>query len=265
MGWVGGTLFEKYSLRRPSLKEAFARPKPHSRQSIRAATVVQCETPYTFGDWVSEYLGSLGPELPLSSPLLVPEPIADKPYARRDLDRLGIEVIEVHRPIFVEDATVIPKAKPAHHWSRREVEAYRRAFRIEPPTPRPGSVLYISREGERGEAVDRAYPSRRIAEMLEPLGARIVRARDTSQDEFGALAGEAETVIADHGAAMFNMLFWQPKRVIELFSDHFWTSCFLFLGRAMDVPEYRLIRVAPFDEAGFLRSIVSDLHAEEGV
>lgn len=78
---------------------------------------------------------------------------------------------------------------------------------------------------------------------MTDLGATIIRARDTSLDQYRALASEAETVVADHGAAMCNILFWNTKYIIECFTDDWWSNCFLMLASALGVQHHALVRV----------------------
>ena len=243
MAWVGGALHEGMGLRAASLGDILARPRGRRLRRLPRGTILACETLYSFGDWVSEFLATLVAASPLGSPLLVPAFAWEKPYVRRDLAALGVEVVRVDRPVRVEAATVLYKSRPMHYWTAAEVAAYRRAFQVAPPAPRPGSAIYLSREGERGESGFRQYPSRQVAEILEPLGVRTVLARQTTQEQYRALADQAETVVADHGAAMFNMLFWNPRRVIELVNGAWWNNCFLFLAQDLGVGDYRLVDV----------------------
>jgi capsular polysaccharide biosynthesis protein len=181
--------------------------------------------------------------MPLAAPLLMPSQLMAKSYVRRDLGLLGIEVYPVERPVLIRKALVLPKMRHSHYFTRNEVVALRRALRVEPPLPRNGSILYLSREGERGEFIDREYPSAEISPLLEQSGVKIVRARETSLEQYRELASEAETVVADHGAAMCNLIFWNTKHVIELFNKSWWANCFLMLANAMEIQDYALVRV----------------------
>ena len=89
----------------------------------------------------------------------------------------------------------------------------------------------------------RSYPSDTIGVIMRELGATVVRTRETSLDRYRELAGEAETVVADHGGAMCNLLFWNTKYIVELYNDDWWTSCFLMLARGLGVRCYALVRV----------------------
>jgi hypothetical protein len=259
MGWVDGAFYQRYSLREPALRDLFVRPSPNAASPVPQGTVVQAETPATYGDWVSEHLVSLVTALPICPPLLMPKHLMDKSYVRRDLALLGIETVAVERPVLVHKAVVLPKRRFSHYWTADEVEAYRRALHIEPIQPRPGSILYISREGEQSEGTFRNYPSELTAGIMTELGARVVLARQTSYEEYLALAEEAETVIADHGSAMCNLLFWNTRNVIELFNEQWWNGCFLFLAKALGIENYALIRVDNIDRSELRCRIIHHL------
>jgi hypothetical protein len=243
MAWKDGVLYRKYSLREPALRDLYERPIEKPTVILPNGIVVQAETPYTYGDWVSEHLCMLATAMPIAMPLLMPRHLMAKPYVRRDLSLLGIETYTVESNLLVKKALVLPKGRRAHYFTREEVVAIRRAYHVDSTPPRPGSILYLSREGERGEAIQRDYPSETIGTIMNNLGAKVVRTRETSLDQYRELAPEAETVVADHGAAMCNILFWNTKYLIECFKDDWWTNCFLMLARALGVQRHALMRV----------------------
>ena len=78
----------------------------------------------------------------------------------------------------------------------------------------------------------------------------------TSLDEYRELAAEAETVVADHGAAMCNLVFWNTKYIIELFTDAWWDNCFLMLATALGVQRHALVRVNNTTRENIRRSII---------
>ena len=153
----------------------------------------------------------------------------------------------------------MPKRRSNHYFTREEVLAVRRAFHVDFTPPRPGSILYLSREGEHAEAIQRDYPSDTIGTIMSNLGVRVVRTRETSLDQYRELASEAETVIADHGAAMCNMLFWNTKYIIECFTDDWWTNCFLMLARALGVQRHALVRVNNTTAGNIRQRIIQEM------
>ena len=82
MGWVKNTLYERYSLRYPTIKQ-LVKPFSHTA-SLSQGTVVQAKIPYSYGDWVTEHLVSITQALPLNLPLLLPKSLMAKSYVRRD-------------------------------------------------------------------------------------------------------------------------------------------------------------------------------------
>ena len=156
MGWAGGTLRERYSLQKPVLADLVSPPFPRAKSSIPRGTVVQTQFPNTYGDWVGEYLMTLTNAPPVRPPLLVPSHLMERSYVRRDLAILGLETMVVERPVLVHEALVLPKRHYLWYFTADQVAAYRRAFRIDPPRPRPGSILYLSRQGREERVQERA-------------------------------------------------------------------------------------------------------------
>jgi hypothetical protein len=257
MTWLNGVLVQKYCVQEPSTKDVLGRPSFRSISSIPFGTIIQAETPYTYGDWVSEHLVTLSLALPIVEPLLMPQHLMNKSYIQRDLRALNIEAISVNTSVLVKSATVLSKPRPGHYWRDEEVPAYRAAFNIHPCSPKVGSLLYLSREGEKSESQDRQYPNLEVANIVRSLGGKVVVTQKTTYEEYCALAIDAETVIADHGGAMFNLLNWNTKNVIELFSDNWWTNCFLFLSKPLGVSNYALVNIDRFDAAVFTKRLTS--------
>ena len=199
MAWKDGTLHRRYSLQEPALRDLNEHPIEKPTVILPEGILVQAETPYTYGDWVSEHLCTLASAMPMTAPVLMPRHLMEKLYVRRDLSILGIESYTVESTLLVKKALVLPKRRSSHYFTRAEVSAVRRAFHVDFTPPRPGSILYLSREGEHAEAVQRDYPSDTIGNIMSNLGVRVVRTRETSLDQYRELAPEAETVIADHG------------------------------------------------------------------
>ncbi|WP_165070298.1 glycosyltransferase 61 family protein [Paludisphaera rhizosphaerae] len=243
MAWADGRLFEKYSIRKPSLRELVRKPSARRARVIDEAVVTQSETPYTFGDWTSQLLISILNRYPLTAPLVLPLRLYERSFVRRDLERLGIEVIPADVDLRIGHALVLPRTRPENAFTPADMRNFQRAFQIDAPTPRPGSIVYLSREGEASDSFERRYPSREVAEIVRGLGGRVVMARETSLDEYIRLAEHAETVVADHGSAICNILYWKPKRVVELFSTAWWNPYFLFFAHAHGVPSYRLMNI----------------------
>ena len=70
---------------------------------------------------------------------------------QRELAHLGIEYVTLDGPAVIGRACVLRKPSPLTFWREEEVTAYRALFRLDPPPPKPGSLLYLSRAGVRSE------------------------------------------------------------------------------------------------------------------
>lgn len=246
-GWVKGRLYEKYSIDpQPHLADLI--PPLGNIERIAQGSILQVEHPYTYGDWFAEVMVTLVHAQPnIEPPLLLPKNLLEKPYALRDLRKLNIEVRAVEKPVLVQEAVVIHKMHPRLEIGLNDVVAYRKTFAINPVTPKPGSILYLSRQGIKSERFNRTLQSEIIAQILAELGATIVLTGETGPEEYMDLASQAETVIADHGAAMYNLIYWKTQNLIELFSNDWWSSCFLSFGKALGIENYSLVCVDNLD------------------
>lgn len=243
MAWTNGRLNQRYSIRRPSPSEVWMRPKARDVEKIHQGTIVQSQYSNTWGDWVSEHLLILSKHRDFVAPLLIPETLYRRSYVVRDLNLLGLDVLPVRAPILVENALILNKTNFQLYWSAHETEAIRNALNVDPPAPAPGSLLYLSREDVQSELdVVRKFPHAAVSQLVHERGGMVVRTGEMSYEQTINLAANAETVIADHGAALCNLLFWRPKRVIELVTDNWWNNCFLFLAKAVDVQEFVVLR-----------------------
>ena len=226
--------------------------------AIETATIVECQHPNTYGDWTSEHIKSIAhcPDFP--RPLALPADVAARSYVRHELNQLGIDFIAVQRPLLIRNATVIHLPHPYLLWTEADVAAYRRLFRIEPRTPRAGSLLYLSRSGVKSEQklAARQFPSQTIARIVQDLGGRVVVTEGMTREDFALLADEAETVVADHGAALFNILQWNTRNIIELVTDNWWSKCFVFLATSCGVANHAIVRTDRRSEAE-LRAILT--------
>lgn len=257
MAWIEGHLDVRYSLREPALRDLVREPIP--TDSIPFGVIIQAETPYTYGDWVSEHLTCLSRATPLPAPLLLPRSLSNRPYILRDLALLGTNFIRVEQPIYLQTALVLHKTRFSHYWTKAEALACKQALGVQLKSTRPGSIIYLSRANEVSAAQQRSYPSQLIAEILADLGAKIVYTRETCYEDYLAIANEAETVIADHGAAINNLLFWKTKNVIELYTNNWWTNCFLFLSHALGVQNHALVCVDNRDKAALREHLICHL------
>ncbi len=231
--WHRGTLEERFSVREVRrLAPLLSRPRPGLR--LPTGTIIQCESPNTYGDWVSEQIKCIAMAGEFPQPLVLPRFLGARPYVGGELTRLGIAFVVADKAVHIEDACVLRKQTPRTFWYQDEVAAYRSLFGLEPEAPAPGSLLYLSRQGVRSEQVRAArdYRSEVIAEAVRELGGTVAETAAMSFDDYAALSGVAETVIADHGAAMFNLMQWHSRNVVEIVTDTWWSPCFVFLSRA---------------------------------
>jgi hypothetical protein len=250
--WVGPRIDTSLSARDSSFAGSILKDRLHiPGAAMERATLVQSQFPNTYGDWTSEHMKSIAlcPDFP--RPLVLSAEFSNRSYVKSELGRLGIEYITIDRPILIREATVLHKPRPTTLWNKDDAAAYRRLFGIVPPKPRPGSILYLSRQSVASEQkkADRDYRSDIIARIVTSLGGKVIKTANMTFSDFSDLAGEAETVIGDHGAALFNILQWETRNLIEIVTDNWWSRCFVFLGASCGVANHAVVRCDGRSEA----------------
>jgi len=261
---VNGRPIARYSLRPPSTLEILKAPLTEAVKSIPAGTIVETETPYTYGDWVGDYVLALISTDKIIEPLVLPNCLAKKHYVIRDVEALGINYIIADEPVLIEKARVIRKRTPSYYWGPEDVAAYRKSYKVTPPPAQEGSLIYFGRFGTISEASQRHYPSEEVARIVETLGGKVFDTREASPKKFDELAPEMETVIADQGSAVFGMMHSQTKTVIELAEDTWWHNANLFICKGSGVQNYAVIHIFNKDEAA-LRERIEEHMKEFGV
>ncbi|WP_375201912.1 glycosyltransferase 61 family protein [Hyphococcus sp.] len=237
--WKDGVFYEKYSAVKPGLRMLTADHQP--KKTVAAGIFIQSEHVDTFGDWMSEYLAPLASLPQIDAPVFLPSALAAKSYVQRDAARLGIDFTGIEEPLLIERATVLRQTRVVRYWRPEQARRLQALLKAAPPAPRPGSLLYLSREGENSEVADRTYPSLLVEEAVRKRGGQILRTATASLEDYLNAAEQAETVLYDHGSAAYNMAYWRPRRAIEFVSDDWWMNSFLFFAASLGVKDYTLI------------------------
>lgn len=248
MGALNGKIVERFCVRAPSLPEILKTPTA-AAHTLPEGTVIEAETPYTYGDWVGDFIRALVTAENIVEPVVMPAFLAAKPYVRRDLAALGLSLKVADAPLRIEKAQILRKCIPSYYWSTADVGAYRKAFNITPAPAREGSLTYLGRFETVSESVQRQYPTQAVATITEALGGSVFDTRHASPETFDDLALQMETVIADQGSALFGVMHWRTKNVIELTRRDWWHSANLFIAKASGVENYAVIAVDDLDEA----------------
>ncbi len=242
MAWVNGCLIEKFSVQPIRMSDLARRPASGVRK-IDTCAVVECDYTYSYGDWVHCYLGTILASSFPDVPVLVPKYLAEKGYVRRDLGRANVNWVVADGWSTIERAIVLRKPNPNFYWSAQNVAAFRKAFSIDPAPPVSGSVSYLGRFDLKGETVNRTFPSDRVADYIRGINGTVVRQSDLNTSSSLMYAKHTETVIGDHGSGLLNILFWNPKTVIELVVDDWWVNNSLFVAAGIGVENFGVIRV----------------------
>ena len=240
---VNGRIITRYSIRRPSTAEILKSRRDGDKKLMTQGTVIEAETPYTYGDWVGDFVLSLVTCKDIVEPLCLPAFLATKPYVMRDIEALGIKYEVIDGPVCIQNARVLHKRIPSYYWGPQEVAAYRDAFKVTPPAARENTMTYLGRFDTLSEAAQRSYPSEAVARIVKSLGGEVFDAREASPQKFDDLAPQMETVIADQGSALFGVMHAQTKNVIELAEDDWWHSANLFIANGAGVKNYAVIHI----------------------
>ncbi len=260
MGAIGGKIIERFSVRAPSVAEILKTPQCAAR-TILQGTVIEAETPYTYGDWVGDFIRALVTTKNNIEPVVMPAFLAAKPYVTRDLAALGLAIEVADAPLMIEKAQILRKCAPSYYWEPGDVAAYRKAFALAPPPPREGAITYLARFETLSESVQRDYPSETVAGIVKSLGGAVFDTRKASPDSFNEMAPDMETVIADQGSALFGVMHWRTKNVIELTRRDWWHNANLFIAHASGVENYAVIAVDGLDAQALRERIDGHLRA----
>lgn len=239
--WMNGTLVERWSVRAPSVKEILQGEPKERAEPLKNAWLIEGQSPFTYGDWVGDHIRALVEADSSIGPVVLPAFLAEKAYVKRDLARLGLELVAADRPLHIENAHILRKQVPSYYWGQKQVDAYRERLKVKLVTPNKGSLLYLSRTDVVSEAVDRTYPSAIIAGVVRDLGGEVFDTRSASPEAFQEIAMKTETIIADQGSAIFGVLQWQTKNLIEVTTEEWWHSANLFFAVASGVENYAIL------------------------
>jgi capsular polysaccharide biosynthesis protein len=144
------------------------------------------------------------------------------PARVRLVDRTGVEV-EAERALRIDPLREVLYTPP---WI---IEAVRSAFLPASASGRAGRRIYITRAGaSRRRVVNEAA----LIELARSRGYEPVALETLSLAEAAAAMGEAEAVLAPHGAGLANIVFCPPGcRIVEFFSLHISPEYWLLSAR----------------------------------
>lgn len=235
----GFQMIQDYSVRSIGLKSLLWQFRRTGR-ILDQATIIHAEYPNTYGDWVTEHLKALALVGNTNGPLVLPAFFRSRQYVNRDLAFIGQETVFADEPILIRNCTVIHKTKTVNGWDAADVAAFRKKFRFRNLKPIPGSILYLSRAGvvSAHAGVTREIRHECVEKVIQAFGGQTVKTDGLGIEDFLQLGERAEIIVADHGAAMFNILHWNAKHVIEIVPDDWWSRCFVILSNACGVESH---------------------------
>jgi hypothetical protein len=222
---------------------------PRPVREIESAAILEMETPATYGDWTGGAIATLVALSDPPAPILLPGALSRKSYVARDLSRLGFDWLGAEDPVRIRKTFVLRKTLPSYDWTQDTVADYRRAFGVTPKPAVPGSLVYLARFGTTSESFQRDYPSEAVAEIVRGEGGVVFDTRQASPEAFDELAPHTETLVADQGSAVFGVLQWQSKALVELFVNGWWHSANAFFAEASGVQHHEVIAVDRLGEA----------------
>lgn len=265
IAWVDGKIIEKYCIRRPSVGEILERPPRHIEVHIDAATIVESDFPYSYGDWLHCYLGSI-----LTSgdrvigPVVIPATLHKKSYVQRDLAIAQIEHLPADTWVSIENAVALRKRNFGFIWDQEYCASFMSKFAPVRPEPTPGSLVYFARRQAQGEAVTRTFPTDLVAGVVEMLGGTVIDQEAFSPEFSKQVASSCDIVIMDHGSGGTNIMYWKPSLVVELYVDRWWNHNTLFVSDALQDGKHAVLDVEALS-AGKLREKLETVFIWAGV
>jgi hypothetical protein len=179
--------------------------------------------------------------LPSDIQIILPEKLISRSYVRRDILKLDANIISSGSGVFIKEAHILRRARPGHFFLHEEVHAYRKYFKVSDLDPKPESLIYLSRFGVKSDAYDRTYPSEFIESVISSISGKIIRTVNASDADYAVAADDAETVIADFGSAILNIINWNVKKLIIIYSPDWLDVAPFFLGKSLGVEQVYLI------------------------
>jgi len=166
-GWTLDQSISAVSVRSPKrfFKEIPCRPP----RQIVEGTIIQAQTPFTFGDWVPEHRNSILAAKQFPSPLILPNWIGNRSYVHKELSELGVDYIVLNDSIHIENVHVLKKKHILNLLLEEDVQVYRSTYRVLDNSPESGNIIYLSREtfSRTVETTGRQYPSRIISKIVK--------------------------------------------------------------------------------------------------
>ena len=151
------------------------------------------------------------------------------------------------RGVWVDRLTILEPPQYHGNFSTETVHRMRQCFpqRSAPPRGESGSgrKLYLSRRGferDHGSASSRRTLANatEIEQTLADLQFEIVAAQERTNEELRALLAGASVVVAEHGAAMFHLLWSPPRKIVEIVTPQWFTPCFIKLSAHLPTEEH---------------------------
>lgn len=151
------------------------------------------------------------------------------------------------RGVWVNQLSILEPPQYHGNFSGESVRRMRQCFPRRSGVTQSGSAsgrkIYISRRGfERGHGSALARRtlanSEEIEQTLLQLQFEIVPAQERTNEELRAILAGASIVVAEHGAAMFHLLWSPPKKIVEIVTPQWFTPCFVKLSAHLATEEH---------------------------
>jgi hypothetical protein len=217
------------------------------RAAMDSATIVsrQIINEGTWGDYFLEFLMPMAwvPARPGRIVLRDSDFVAK--HAWRDSGALGIECLNIPAGgLRVRSLEVVGPCQVFNNFEEANIRKMRERF---PVKPAAGSAkrLFLSRLGAVSENVKnpRAIANEEeVAAYLGSEGFEILYPHEMDNDAIRSRIAGADVVVGCWGAAMLNLMWGQPKIVIELVSENFWSPTAVKLSLANGVGRHVALR-----------------------
>lgn len=262
LAWIGSAVDVHASSASPKNLQSLIREAPvRVNHWIDEGTIIETKHPFTYGDWIPEHILSIARSPNFPRPLVLPKFLKERSYVIEELSAAGIDFMFPTDALGMRRATILHKA---HHFNlllNEDVFRIRDLFEISNVIPEPGKIIYLSRRGVRSSnsMSPRNYNSDRVESLIECLGGTVLRTNHMSARDYADVSGLADIVVADHGAAIYNIIRWRPRALIELVTKDWWSNCFCFLSSACGLRYHGIADVSDISGYELQKKIMAHL------
>jgi capsular polysaccharide biosynthesis protein len=203
----------------------------------------------TYGDYIMEFLLPFcNSEIDRKMPLLIDASFIYKNILNESKELGHNDIRLISKPgVRVGKLYIPPCCQVFDHFTIQNLESISHRFQIkESDIPTHSGKVYLSRFGFPLTGREKQFRiisnEMEIEEFLSEKGFLIIRSHELSNNIVRAMLKNAKYIVANHGSAMFHLMWSRPKCIIELAEESWWNQCFVKLGYAIGAGDYHVVK-----------------------